>query len=89
MDADPVIEMLGRPLRLAVIGAGAAGTAAAWYAARQGARVTVLSARAGSSSLSSGALDFDYDEAGVGPELAPEVSEFAAALGVWRLNGKR
>jgi len=76
--------------RVVVIGAGAAGSAAAWYAARRGAKVTVVSARAGASSLSSGAVDFDYRD-GDGPRLRPEpeVLEFATALGLWQLGSCR
>ncbi|HEV8244146.1 MAG TPA: FAD-dependent oxidoreductase, partial [Polyangiaceae bacterium] len=77
------------PERVVIVGAGAAGTAAAWLAARRACEVTLLSAQAGSSSLSSGALDFDH-----GPELREswfsaadaELREFVAALGLWRLG---
>ena len=42
--------------RVIVIGAGVAGVAAAWEAAKQGAQVTVLRAAPGSSALSSGGV---------------------------------
>jgi glycerol-3-phosphate dehydrogenase subunit B len=77
-------------VRLVVIGAGAAGSAAAWTAARRGADVTLLSAQAGSSSLSSGAVDFDYDEdGGAGGPLETEALEFTTALGLWQLGSCR
>ncbi len=88
------------PRRVAVIGGGAAGTAAAWAAARKGAVVTLVSAQAGSSSLGSGAVDFDYGENGVGQSarsaagasetaagrLETDVVEFVSALGLWQLG---
>jgi glycerol-3-phosphate dehydrogenase subunit B len=48
---------------LVVVGAGVAGTAAAWAAARAGQRVTVIHDRAGSSALSSGVIDHVDDDA--------------------------
>jgi hypothetical protein len=68
---------------VAVIGAGAAGTAAAWTLARGGARVRVLHDRAGSSGLYAGALD---DDAGASePELDGGARAFVDALGLWRI----
>ena len=44
-------------MRVLVVGGGIAGTAAAWTAARGGARVTLVSAGSGASALATGALD--------------------------------
>ncbi|MDP9036791.1 MAG: FAD-binding protein, partial [Myxococcota bacterium] len=44
-------------MRTIVVGAGVAGTAAALAAAWAGARVTVVDAGAGASTLSTGAID--------------------------------
>jgi glycerol-3-phosphate dehydrogenase subunit B len=81
-----------------VVGAGMAGTAAAWAAARAGKRVTVIHDRAGSSALSSGALDLEPWDAPrpEGPPLPATngavdaardeaLRAFIAALGVHRL----
>jgi anaerobic glycerol-3-phosphate dehydrogenase len=72
-------------LRIIVIGAGAAGTAAAWRARQAGADVTVLSAASGSTSLYSGALDLDVWEQHGSLPLAAQLSAFATALGCWTL----
>jgi anaerobic glycerol-3-phosphate dehydrogenase len=79
-----------------VIGAGVAGTAAAWAAARAGAKVSVFSDRAGASALYSGALDLEpWHVSGQAEERAlaedrlladAEVRAFADALGVFRLG---
>src|SRR5687767_14513449 len=78
-----------------VIGAGAAGTAAAWAAARAGASVMVLHDRAGATALYSGALDLvpwdskDEPQARRAAEDAvladTELAAFAGELGVFRL----
>ncbi len=47
-----------RSVRVFVIGAGVAGTAAAIAAARAGAQVTILDGGTGASTLATGALDF-------------------------------
>lgn len=67
-------------MKVAVLGAGAAGVAAAWRAARLGAAVTQFHDRAGATTLSPGALD-------LGSAGAPstEATELIASLGVWQL----
>lgn len=67
-------------MKLAVIGAGAAGAAAAWSAARAGASVTVFRGPAGATELYSGALDGGEQESDAG------VVAFAAALSAWSLG---
>jgi anaerobic glycerol-3-phosphate dehydrogenase len=83
-------------VEVAVIGAGVAGTAAAFAAARAGAKVSLFSDRAGASALYSGALDLvpwdlrDPPEERAAAEerlLAnAEVRAFADQLGVFRLG---
>lgn len=72
--------------RVGIIGAGAAGVAAAFAAARSGAEVLVLSAGAGATALYSGALDADGAD---DPEVDPQLWAFGAALGVWVLPPRR
>jgi anaerobic glycerol-3-phosphate dehydrogenase len=81
---------------LVVVGAGMAGTAAAFAAVRAGARVSVVHDRAGASALSSGLLDLEPWDAPGSTEAAkrtedalrnPELTAFIAALGVHRLGG--
>ncbi len=75
---------------VAVIGAGAAGTASAWCLRRAGLDVTVFSHRAGATSLGAGALDFASPGARVvepsSVALSGDALEFARALGVWCLT---
>jgi glycerol-3-phosphate dehydrogenase subunit B len=73
-----------------VIGAGVAGTAAAWAAAKLGARVSVLHDRAGASALYSGALDaLEWEQAAPTAWQADgDLREFAAALGLWQLGSR-
>lgn len=74
-------------MKVAVVGAGAAGTAAAWLARRGGADVVVLAARAGATALGSGALDLaPWGESEGTAALLPEEISFAASLGVWSLG---
>jgi anaerobic glycerol-3-phosphate dehydrogenase len=76
-------------VQVAVIGAGAAGAAAAWCARRAGLEVTVFSDRAGATALGSGAMDAEPPEQGSErphAELSGDVLEFARALGVWSLG---
>ena len=81
---------------LVVVGAGMAGVAAAWAAAREGRRVVVVHDRAGASSLYAGALDPEWSD-GTAPNAAantaadagpgaPHVSAFFTALGGFRLG---
>ena len=64
-----------------VVGAGMAGTAAAWAASRGGKRVVLVHDRAGSSSLYAGLLEADASAT----EHAA-LGAFVAALGVLRLG---
>ncbi len=83
--AHPSSELLSK-LVLTVVGAGAAGTAAAWLAARAGAQVTLVGDRPGATELFSGALDLEEWEQAASWDLDPEVRAFAAALGNWRVD---
>jgi glycerol-3-phosphate dehydrogenase subunit B len=73
-------------LSLVVIGGGAAGTAAAWRAARGGAKVTLLTQRAGATELFSGALDLEPWEHARELAIGADVHGFAQALGVWAIS---
>jgi glycerol-3-phosphate dehydrogenase subunit B len=92
--SEPLDEMAQRSV--VVIGAGMAGTAAAFAAARAGASVVVVHDRVGASALYSGALDREpWDDARPGESAAPradvrreaELGTFITALGVHRLDG--
>jgi hypothetical protein len=83
---------------LVVVGAGMAGTAAAFAAASAGAQVIVVHDRAGASALSSGALDrepWDGEPGGAGASRRDEAANdeelrgFIGALGVYRLPAAR
>ena len=73
-------------MKVAVLGGGIAGAAAAFEISRHGGRATVVHEAAGSSSLYSGALDLElWDRAtGVSP-LRAELSAFSDELGAWQL----
>jgi glycerol-3-phosphate dehydrogenase subunit B len=76
-------------MKVAVIGAGVAGAAAAFEIARQGERAAVFHDVAGSSGLYSGAVDLEpWDHAPVpnGNALEPELRLFSKDLGVWQLG---
>lgn len=74
-------------MKLAVVGAGAAGTAAAWYGRRQNAEVVVFHDRAGATALSSGALDLDeWDGPTQSRKLSAEAVAFAAAFEAWHVG---
>lgn len=79
-----------------VVGAGMAGTAAAFAAAKAGASVSVLHDRAGATALTSGALDLDAWDAPLSFEHAKherdagrdrELTAFLAELGGYRRGG--
>jgi len=74
-------------VKVAVIGAGIAGTAAAFEIARQGGRATVFHDLVGASGLYSGALDYElWDRAGEVSVLDGRLSEFSQQLGAWELG---
>jgi anaerobic glycerol-3-phosphate dehydrogenase len=76
-------------VRIAVIGGGVAGTAAAWAARRGLADVTAIFDRAGASSLYSGALDdVPWEEGGLDAPLDSEVLAFSVALDAWSVGTK-
>lgn len=77
-------------MRIAVIGGGAAGVAAAWTARRSGGDVTILFDRPGATSLYSGALD-DGRPAfanGESTPVHPEVLGFATSFEAWTLGSR-
>jgi glycerol-3-phosphate dehydrogenase subunit B len=82
--------------RILVVGAGAAGLAAAWAARRAGCEVQLVDVGVGSSGLGTGAVDDRPWEqvarasdvlqlAATASPLPPSVAEFAEVLGLWRL----
>ena len=82
--------------RVTVIGAGAAGLAAAWAAAQRGAQIRVLDAGVGASCLTGGAVDDRPWEqmarstdvlrmAAVAGSLPQSVRVFSDDLELWRL----
>lgn len=76
-------------MKIAIIGAGIAGAAAAFEIARQGRRATVFHDVTGASGLYSGALDFEpWDGVERERALESELSEFSKQLGVWELGPK-
>ena len=76
-------------MKIAVIGGGIAGTAAAFEIARQGEHPAVYFDHSGSSGLYSGALDFDaWDRARGVAAVADGLAQFAAALGIWELGSQ-
>ncbi|MEP7049632.1 MAG: hypothetical protein ABJB12_04735 [Pseudomonadota bacterium] len=74
-------------MKIAVLGGGIAGTAAAFEIARQGGQPVLYFAHSGSSGLYSGALDFDaWDRAVEAEPVSEGLAQFAAALGIWELG---
>ena len=82
--------------RVAVVGAGVAGVAAVWAAARRGAKISLFDGALGASGLGGGAVDDRPWEQvarasevlGVPPlagSLPEDVRDFAEALGLWHL----
>jgi glycerol-3-phosphate dehydrogenase subunit B len=74
-------------VKLAIIGAGIAGTAAAFEMARLGGRAKVIHGLTGVSGLYSGALDDEpWDLADPTCALEDGVNEFSTQLGAWQLS---
>lgn len=71
-------------MRVAILGAGLAGVAAAWAARRAGADVTVFDGGPGSSALSCGAVDDAPWESAAAPwpQLTGDVAAFVDVLGL-------
>ncbi|MEO8903875.1 MAG: hypothetical protein ABI488_16280 [Polyangiaceae bacterium] len=76
-------------MKIAVIGGGIAGTAAAFEIARQGEHPSVYFDYSGASGLYSGALDFEaWDRARDAEAILDGLAQFASALGTWELSAK-
>ena len=76
-------------MKIAVLGGGIAGTAAAFEIARQGEHPAVYFDHSGSSGLYSGALDFEaWDRVSDVVAIDDALAQFATALGVWELGAK-
>jgi glycerol-3-phosphate dehydrogenase subunit B len=74
-------------VKVAVIGGGIAGAAAAFEIARLGGRASVFHSLTGSSGLYSGALDFElWDRAPAPSALDPSLTQFSVELGIWALD---
>src|SRR6188474_3442074 len=82
--------------RVVIVGAGAAGTAAAWAAAQRGAEIRMFDPAFGASSLGGGAVDDrPWEEVERAAEvlgmsaragaLPESVRAFVDALGLWQL----
>lgn len=76
-------------MKVAVIGAGIAGTASAWAASRAGAEVTIIGERAGASELYPGVVDLEPWERCANGTLDAPLNEFVAALGLWVVGKER
>jgi glycerol-3-phosphate dehydrogenase subunit B len=74
-------------LRVAVIGAGVAGTAAAYAAVAEGAEVTLVGARPGATALGSGAIDGATSRP-FGDDRA-RVLAFFEALDLWEIDAEK
>jgi glycerol-3-phosphate dehydrogenase subunit B len=74
-------------LHVAVIGAGVAGTAAAYAAAAEGAEVTLVGARPGATALGSGAIDGATSRP-FGDDRA-RVLSFFEALDLWEIDAEK
>lgn len=79
--------------RIVVVGAGLAGTAAAFAARAAGAGVVVVGRGPGATELTSGAVDdvpwYAVDPFAPAAPLAEAEARFASALGAWRVGGSR
>jgi glycerol-3-phosphate dehydrogenase subunit B len=86
--------------RIAIVGAGLAGLAAAWSARRKGHEVTIVSAGPGASALGGGAVDdVPWEQLvrasralGITPRARPlpdDVHAFTSDLGTWNLDDER
>jgi glycine/D-amino acid oxidase-like deaminating enzyme len=75
--------------RLIVVGGGAAGTAAAWFAARAGVNVLMVRHLPGATELYSGALNLEAWEEPQPMELDDDTRAFARALGIWAVERGR
>jgi glycerol-3-phosphate dehydrogenase subunit B len=76
-------------VKIAVLGGGIAGTAAAFEIARQGEHPAVYFDHTGASGLYSGALDFEpWDRVSDAEPVSEGLAAFAAALGVWELEAQ-
>jgi glycerol-3-phosphate dehydrogenase subunit B len=74
-------------VKVAVIGGGVAGTAAAWAARRAGADVTAVFDRAGASGLYAGALDlYSWEEDSLDAALDSDLLAFCTALEAWSVG---
>ncbi len=73
-------------MKVIVVGAGIAGTAAAWAACAAGASVHVIHDRPGASALYSGALDVEPWQLAASFSLDPHVVSFAAAFEAWTVG---
>ncbi len=74
-------------MKVAVLGGGIAGVAAAFELARQGVRPTVYFEHSGSSGLYGGALDFEvWDRVTALASVGEDLARFAQALGAWELG---
>ncbi|HVU02339.1 MAG TPA: NAD(P)-binding protein [Polyangiaceae bacterium] len=74
-------------MKVAVVGGGIAGTAAAWALRRGGADVTLFHDRAGASALYAGALDVTgWEEDPEDESVEPELVAFATAFEAWTVG---
>lgn len=69
--------------KLAIIGAGIAGSACAWFASRSGADVVLIGDRSGASELYPGVIDLEPWERGANGVIPATWNEFVTALDLW------
>jgi anaerobic glycerol-3-phosphate dehydrogenase len=72
-------------MKVVVVGAGAAGVAAAVQARALGASVRLFYDQAGATDLGSGALDFEPWTVGFSSVVPDQVTDFCEALGIWQV----